>query len=73
MVKKTITVPILKAEERIVTGVAMTPGGQDAHGEYFSEATIKAAAFKFMTNYKNAKTGKETKLGIQHSLFGLSL
>jgi len=72
-VNKTISIPILKAEQRIVTGIAMTPDDIDAHGEFFSEATIKAAAFKFLTNYKNAKTGSETKMGVQHTLFGMDI
>lgn len=65
-----IEIPIAKRDEakRVVTGVVLEPDTVDAHNEWERPETIERAAWDFLAKY-NA----ETRLGVQHKVFGLKL
>lgn len=57
-------VPILKAEQQIVTGVVLQPETVDGQGDIYSADVIAEAAHNFLAKYN-----KQTKLGLQHKSF----
>ncbi len=63
-VAKRIFVPILKADEQIVTGVVLVPEVVDGQGDIYSAEVIRKAAHEFLAAFN-----KRTKLGLLHEQF----
>jgi hypothetical protein len=57
-------IPILKAEQRLITGVVLQPEVVDAQGDIMSSDVIKDAAHRFLAQYN-----KSTKMGLMHKDF----
>jgi hypothetical protein len=57
-------IPILKAEQRLITGVVLQPEVVDAQGDIMSADVIKDAAHRFLAQYN-----KSTKMGLMHKDF----
>lgn len=57
-------IPIIKAEERLITGVVLTPEVVDAQGDIMDANVIKDAAHRFLSQYN-----KTTKMGLMHRDF----
>lgn len=63
-VAKALWMPIVKAEQRLITGVVLRPEMVDAQGDIVSAQVIKAAAHQFLMDYN-----KRTQMGVQHKEF----